>query len=567
MAGPWEDFQNASGAQLAQNDTAIVAPPRAQVPSSGKVWGDAEAQAAGLYEAPGGAAAPSAGPWEAFKGPSGRPQITVYARPVAQRFGEMQPPQSGAPALQGGLEQRTLELTRGPEASPVGQMAGDMSNLLPAASQGTSPHVSNYGGQIVSTEVLQDDAGNIQYRDPQTGEIKPTDNSKHVALRDPADGRIKIFNRTEATNEGPLTGVSRVLGPGLAVGAPTARAAISATPTAITRASDIFSTAKAPYRAFDAEAGRIPVAADEAKNMVDRVQGALDAAHLPSEVAKQVHDTVALLAKKGDTTLTQLQYVKRAVGKLFKSPDSNIRDGAAVATKEITRIIGEVSPTAAANLQKGDAIHSTARSVRDLQNRGQIAGLRTNRAGYGGNAINNMRTQVEKIVEAHINGRTTGFKPNEIQAMTDIVNGNVATNTLREVGSMSPTKGGLQMLATAGSMGITGALGAAANKLGAILTGKQLERLQELVAKRSPEYAKAVAKSVARWEQAQIDLMNNPAPNRLAAYVSASRALSSGLTRDGIQISSADLIRQLSGPIKSAADEQQQPVQGPPGQQ
>jgi hypothetical protein len=37
-------------------------------------------------------------------------------------------------------------------------------------------------------------------------------------------------------------------------------------------------------------------------------------------------------------------------------------------------------------------------------------------------------------------------------------------------------------------------LASAANKLATILTGKQLERLNELVAKRSPEYEKAVAK-------------------------------------------------------------------------
>ncbi len=487
---------------------------------------------------------------------------------VASRFGEMQQPGNQA-ELQPALDEAAAQITRGPLQSPVAQIATAQENVLPAATQGTNPNTDRYAGRLISKDVFQDELGNIQYRDPSTGALKTTDQKTEVAIRDPADGVVKIFSRSGDTNEVGAVGVSRVLAPGLAAGAPTARPAIAiaSAKTATPAASDIFSTAKPYYRAFDAEAARAaPINADQAKVMVDRVQNALDTAHLPSEVAKQVHDTVALIGKKGDTALSQLQYVKRAVGNLFKSPDENVRNAAGVASKEIGRMISEASSEAGKNLKTADAIHATARSVQNLQRRADIANLRTGRAGYGGNAVNNMRAQIEKIIEADVNGRTTGFKPNEIQAMREIVDGTLLTNTARTVGAMAPSKGIVQIGAGAATGGISAVLGSAANKLATVMTGKQIERLNDLVAKRSPEYAAAVKKAIDKYENAQAAIVSDPSPAKFAAYVSASRALSAGLTRDGIAISSGDLLKMIQGPMKSAADEEQPPVPGRPSQ-
>ena len=63
-----------------------------------------------------------------------------------------------------------------------------------------------------------------------------------------------------------------------------------------------------------------------------------------------------------------------------------------------------------------------------------------------------------------------------------------------------------------------------------------------------------------RWNTTQMEFANNPTPSKFAAYVSASRALASGFQRDGIQISSGELLRALQGPVKSGAgDENQEP--------
>lgn len=540
----------------------LNAPARAEVPSTPRVWGDKEATDAGLYERK---AVTDQEILRQLNAQPTRAPLRITITPVKDRFVDV--PQVGGERVQEGLNQRGLELTRGPELPPTAQMATEAANVLPAATQGTNPNVNNYGGKLLSTETFEDDAGNILYRDPQTGKVNQTDKSKHVAIRDPADGVIKIFSRSEATDENPAVSVSRVLSPGLAAAAPTARAAISATNKVVPKASEIFSTAKPFYRAFTKEAQGIEVPPQTGADLAGRIRGALDKANLIEELAPSVYKAVGILEKPAPegvapTTLDSLQNIKRVVGRSFSSPDKNVRDAAAVASKEINKIIGEVSETAGQNLKTADAIHSTARSVQELQRKAEIADLRTGRAGYGGNAVNSMRQVLSPIVQRAIEGKVTGFQPGEIAAMREIVEGTPVTNALRQVGALSPSKGIMQIAVGGATGGLTAALGAGANKLAAIMTGKQIERLNELVAKRSPAYTQAVAKAIDRFEKAQIELGNQPSPNKFAAYLSASRALSNGLQKDGIEITSGALLKQIAGQPPAAADEQQPPVSG-----
>lgn len=551
----------------------LNAPDRSAVSATPRVWGDKEAEAAGLYETPARSTSPKPvtdpNVLRLLNGDAqakpGVPQITVT--PMA-RFGEMAQP-GNADQLGPALNQRAAAMTRGPEVGGMTRMATDFGNVLSAASQGTDPNVSRYSGRLISADVLQDDAGNIQYRDPQTGEVKYTDNSTQVAMRDPADNRVKVFSRSEDTNENPAVGVSRVLAPGLGAGAPTARPAIAAAPkTGLVKASDIFSTAKPYYRAFEQEASQLQAPGDMAATLGGRIRGALEQANFIEELAPPVFKATAILEKGEPITLETLQKVKRVIGRSFNSPDKNVRDAASVASAEIGRIMAEFSPSAARNLKTADEIHSTAIALQDLQRKQSIADLRKGRAGYGGNAVNSMRQVLSPIVQKAIEGRKTPFKPDEITAMREIVEGTPATNTLRQVGAVSPSKGGVQILG-AGYAGVNygsgaglaiPAIGMASNKLAAVMTGKQIERLKDLVAKRSPAYAEAVAKATGRFEKAQMEFANKPSANTLAAFLSASRSLSAGLTKDGIGITSGDLLRSISGPMKGTAEPNQEPV-------
>ena len=440
-----------------------------------------------------------------------------------------------------------------PTTSPVGQMNIEASNVLPAATQHANPNVGAYKGKLISSDTLQDELGNVQFRDPNTGQVTPTDSSKHVALRDPSDNTVKIYERSTDTTESGVVGAARVLASGLVSGAVTARPGLTAVKEMAPRASEIFSTSKPYYKAFAEEAGKIEIPKETATGIADRIRRSLDKANLIDELAKPVFSAVSILDKGEPLTLDALQNVKRVIGRSFSSPDKNVRDAAAVASKEIGKVISEFSPTAGANLKKADAIHSTAMAVQDLQRKGAVADLRAGRAGYGGNAVNSMRQVLSPIVEKSVKGMTTGFKSDEIAAMREIIEGTNTTNRLRELGQLSPSKGIIQSATAIGSgvgAGLIGAgpagavatglalpaIGMAANKLATVLTGRQIDALRLLVAKRSPEYAKSLAAATKRIENAQADFITNPSPGKFTAFLSASRFLSSTLGKDGIKV-------------------------------
>jgi hypothetical protein len=496
------------------------------------------------------------------------PETPMVATPEAAQF--QRPPAA------------TITVAPGAKPAPMSgpqQMAIQHGNILSAASQGATPNVDILGKNLISSEVFEGDDGSILFRDPQSGQVTPTNNTQHIVMRDPADNTPKVYARTNDALENPAVGVARVLAPGLMAGAPTARAAIPATNRIQPKASDIFATAKPSYREFDKIAKAEPLKGDV--SYAARLRAALEGADFIDEQAKPVFAVIDVLKRiedGGKATVADLQKIKKIAGKSFGSADKPTRDAAAVAVKEVMRMIGEASKPAAQALKSGDEIHSTALAVQDLQRKAAVAGLRKGRAGYGGNAVNSMRQVLSPIVEKDIKGLKTLYKPDEIQAMREIVEGTEATNALRLVGMASPSKGALSTIGGIGA-GVTGAatgfgglgflipaLGAASNKLATVLQGKQIERLAAQVAKRSPMYAEAVARAVTRYEQAQMQFVNNPTANTLAAYIGASRALSSGLTKDGIEITSGTLLKAIQAPVKSAAEGDEPAVPWRPGQ-
>jgi hypothetical protein len=441
-----------------------------------------------------------------------------------------------------------------------------------AAGQLTTPDVAAHRPNYLGDATI-DESGNVMYKDA-SGVPVATDQSKHISLTDPADNKLKVYARTEDTDEGRLAAAGRLLGTGMAAGAPTARPGIATASAASVqpKASEIFSTAKPYYREFKEAAKGIEIPAQTAGDFAGRIRDSLTKANLIPELAQPIYSAVGILDKGEPLTLDALQNIKRVVGRGFQSPDKNVRDAASVASREIGKIMSEVSPAAGQSLKTADEIHSTALAVQDLQRKSDVAGLRAGRAGYGGNSVNSMRQILSPIVESSIKGRSTLFKPDEINAMREIVEGTPATDVLRLGGQVSPTRGIGANIASAAAVTTLGpgalvipALGAASNKLASILTGKQIDQLKELVAKRSPAYAEAISKATARYERAQTELASDPSPGKLGAYISASRALSSGLTRDGFAISSGDLMGDFFrgiGPMKSAADDEKQQTPG-----
>jgi hypothetical protein len=473
-------------------------------------------------------------------------------------------------------------ITVAPGAKPastsgIQQMAIQHGNAVDAATQGATPNMDILRKNIVSSELFESDDGKILFRD-SSGNVVPTNNTQHIVMTDPADNTTKVFAKTPETEEGRLVGVARRFSPGLMTGAPTS-AAVQSTkalqPLKTVRPSDIFATAKPSYREFDRVAGAIPLKGDV--SYADKLRAALEAADFIDEGAKPVFaaiDVLKRIEEGGRATVRDLQKVKRIVGKQFKSADSTIRGAAAEATKAIMRMIGDESKSAAAALRQGDDIHKVALALKDFDTRAKVSKLRAGRHRTA--ASDRMTTQLRQIIERHEKGFKTPYSAEEVAFMNQITDGGTLLSAARQGAYFAPSRGAFPAattLASAAAAPFTGgwtfaipALGMASNRLATVLTGKQLGRLREMVAKRSPMYAEAVAKAVTRYEHAQIEFINNPTANTLAAYIGASRALSSGLAKDGIEITSGTLLKAIQAPVKSAAEGDEPAIPGRPGQ-
>lgn len=102
--------------------------------------------------------------------------------------------------------------------TPAQQLLTSFENQRAAAGQRTTPIIEGQAPNLLSDKVYENDAGLALYEDPQTGKLVNTDSAKHVILRDPADNKLKVYARTEDTNEGRLSAMGRLLGTGMAAG-------------------------------------------------------------------------------------------------------------------------------------------------------------------------------------------------------------------------------------------------------------------------------------------------------------------------------------------------------------
>lgn len=283
-------------------------------------------------------------------------------------------------------------------------------------------------------------------------------------------------------------------------------------------------------------------------------------------LAEPVHKTVGILRKEGPTSVDEVKSVLEALSGLRADPDSKIRRAAGIATTEIKQFLGRTEPGAADTLETATKNYAAASRAKEVETAQEIAGLRAGRAGYGGNAVNSMRQVLSPIVQRAIEGNSKGFSVEEIRAMREIVEGTTATNALRGVGQLSPAKGAIQTGLAIGTAGGSAVIGAVANKLATVLTSRQIDRLDELIRKRSPAYENAVSGAVSKYTAAADDFAVSPSQQNFVRALVASRALASGLGRDGISISSGDLLRAIQGPVKGTAEDEEPAVPRGPGQ-
>jgi hypothetical protein len=159
---------------------------------------------------------------------SGRPRVIINTNDQPATFADRADTTGSNPAnaaeLLPALVNKGAQITAQPTDNS-GKILIDFENQQAAAGQRTTPNIDAQNKNLISANVQEGDDGNAYYVDPVSGKTLPTDSSKQVILRDPADGKLKVYARTDSTNEGVLSSAGRMLGTGLAAGAPASRMA------------------------------------------------------------------------------------------------------------------------------------------------------------------------------------------------------------------------------------------------------------------------------------------------------------------------------------------------------
>lgn len=374
--------------------------------------------------------------------------------------------------------------------------------------------------------------------------------------------------------EGPARiagGVVGAIGGGARAIAAPAKAAPILEKAAVPTTENLVQTAKQGYQA--AEKAGPEIAPEVMGTLANNITNSLKDIKSRDYLAPQTFRAIEELKQQGPSTIADIHGVRQLFGEIAQSSDKFERRAASHVIGEIDKFMKQAAPDAAKTLETANANYAAGMRSKQLETASEIAGLRAGRAGYGGNSVNTMRQVLSPIVEKSIKGNSKGFSKDEISAMRDIVEGTTLTNSLRTAGMASPSRGVIATGGGIGAMAVLGpagalipGLGAASNKLANILTSKQIDRLGEMVRKRSPMYADAVSKATEKYSTAAEAFAKEPAPNTFLPYVIASRSLAAGLKRDGIDVSSGDLLRNLQGPSMGRAEGDQQEVPRPPGQ-
>ena len=358
----------------------------------------------------------------------------------------------------------------------------------------------------------------------------------------------------------PYEGAGRVGGAvlaGLRGGAEAPAAAEAAIPTT----EQLLSRGGAQIKSAN---GGVPYHPEEMGGLVSGIENTLKSQNSRDYMAPQTFRAIQELHQ--ENSAAGVQNVRSLLGTIADGGGKQEGRAAKIAQGEIDKFLEKTNPEAAQNLKSGRENYAAGKRSEKIDTLKEIAGLRAGRAGYGGNTVNAMRQVLYPILDKAVKGKTQGFSPEEISAMREIVEGTHTTNALRGGGMLSPEKGILgfavglreatELLGPKAAV-VAPVLGFAANKLATIMTSRQIDRLSELVQKRSPLYREAVTKSANDYAKSMENFRENPTHDSFIKFAVASRNLSNGFRKDGINLPSGDLMRQFNGAVPAAADQQQ----------
>jgi muramidase (phage lysozyme) len=452
----------------------------------------------------------------------------------------------------------------GMDVTPAMRLAVEQQNQQIAGGQGTTPIMDLQQKNLISDIVHESDAGTVMFRDPQTGQMVEADKNKHVTLRDPQDNRLKVYARTESTNENPMVSASRVLAQGMAAGAPTARAAIPAVAAVKTPApttQQLKSAAKEGFESF--RQSDIALPAPQMKEFGRSVAAELNADGFYDVLAPKAFGVLSKLDGAADDaamTAGQMHAFRRAIGKVAGSADETERAAAVAIRERFDELLGTL-PGNDETLKPALGNYAAAKRSEQVTGAAEKADLQAASTGSGANIDNAMRQQIKALLNNP--KKLRGFSGEEISQMRQVVQGTFTGNTARLVGKLAPTgivsgslSGGAGFVAGGGIGAVAVPLaGAAAKKFADTLTASQMNKLDELIRSRSP-LAKQVESSLKAWEGKVNDLADVPNAPKVAQVALATRNLVNNLKDAGITLSPGDFMKALSGTIAGRTEDE-----------
>lgn len=279
-------------------------------------------------------------------------------------------------------------------------------------------------------------------------------------------------------------------------------------------ADDLFAEAG---RNFDTmrESG-VDYASDAVKNMAAATRARLEQEGFDAEVAGKTHSILEKLSSPPEGSVANIKGIhsaRKTFGKIAQNfNDPTDQSAASQAIRGLDEFIGADDPAAvvagtasdAANaLKAGNGNYAAASRSDSLTGIERAADLRASAANSGANTGNAIR---QRVASALLKPKdTSGFSPEEVAALEQLVTGTKTQNATRYVGNLLGGGGGLGQMLTAAVGAGTGAaaggqvgaaigaaapiaVGATSKAISNALTRRALQSTDKAVRARSPLY-------------------------------------------------------------------------------
>lgn len=364
--------------------------------------------------------------------------------------------------------------------------------------------------------------------------------------------------------------------PGIGIGgaaksAPTVTAAKAVAPSI----AELKAAAKAGYDS--PEVGALVIKPTAISKYSEGTQATLNNAGFDENLAPKTFGILSKLEKVPDgATVTggNIQSLRRMLGHAAGSTDPTERAAASHAIDALDDLLPKIAKgdvisgdasAAAKTLEEARGNYSAAKQSEKIDQKVVQAEVRAASANSGMNVANTVRQRMADVVLKPAERR--GLLPDEVAAAQQISEGTGGQNALRKAGNVLGGGGGLGMLhassvgAGAGAL-VAGPVGAAigaalpalaGHTLKAIsnkMTLNQAAKLSEMIRSRAP-----LASSMDKFEVSAEAFNTARNAKTISAAVIAARNLSNNLRTSGFNISPADLMKALSSPSTSNAEE------------